>query len=92
MDHTRATHRYHVEIRHTGRDTWDHIHHPDWEDTPMVDIARSYARTVIDDHPGSDVRIIQTQRLHRTDRHDRLLEILDSETSKIPIDPLAHLR
>jgi hypothetical protein len=50
--------RYHVEIRHPGQEGWAHIHHPDWEDTPSLGVARRYRDQVQADHPGSEARIV----------------------------------
>lgn len=57
---------YRVEIRHTtdatdtGWTDWVHIHCPQWETTDAYPDAMAYARRVRDDHPGSQIRIVET--------------------------------
>lgn len=49
---------YRVEIERPAG--WTHIHHPDWETTESYPDAMAYARTVLADHPGAAVRIVET--------------------------------
>lgn len=53
-----ATETYRVEILHPGADNWNHIHPPNWETTDDYVSATTYAVTVVDDHPGAQVRIV----------------------------------
>jgi hypothetical protein len=50
---------YWVEILHPGSTDWTHIHCPDWETCNAYADAMAYAIRVRDDHPGSQVRIIE---------------------------------
>lgn len=51
---------YWVEIRHTADHDWTHIHTPDWETSESYADTMAYAIRVRDDHPGSQVRIVET--------------------------------
>ncbi len=55
-----AVYTYRVEIRHAAADTWNHIHPPDWETHPAYDTTMAYAVTVRADHPGSQVRVVES--------------------------------
>jgi len=50
---------YWVEIQHPGSTDWNHIHCPDWETTDSLGDAWDYAVQVRDDHPGSEVRMVE---------------------------------
>ncbi len=58
-----ATYTYRVEICHPRSDWWNHIHPPDWETSTSYPDAWTYAITVRRDHPGSDVRLVETDEL-----------------------------
>jgi len=50
---------YHVEIRHTGSQEWNHIHHPDWETSASYADTLAYAQRVRANHPTSLVRVVE---------------------------------
>ncbi len=53
---------YRVEIQHVedGRTDWAHIHGVEWETTDSFPDAWIYAIRVRDDHPGAEVRIVES--------------------------------
>ncbi len=55
-----AVYTYRVEIRHADTDTWNHIHPPDWETSPVFGDTMAYAGDVRRDHPGSQVRVVES--------------------------------
>lgn len=52
--------RYHVEIRHPGREDWNHIYSPGRERTTLLALARQNAAQVAADEPEAEVRIMRT--------------------------------
>lgn len=59
-----AIYTYHVEILHTDSQEWTHIHHPDWETSDSYADTFAYARTVLADHPTSQVRLVEALEGH----------------------------
>jgi hypothetical protein len=57
-----AVFTYWVEIMHAedGRADWVHIHGLHWETTESFPDAWIYALRVRDDHPGAQVRVVES--------------------------------
>lgn len=51
---------YRIEIDHHDGQGWHQIHGLEWETTDLYGDAMAYAIRVRDDHPESEVRIIES--------------------------------